>query len=274
MNELIKYKNEMNTLSFSGFSAVDQDLFMALCARMKDKNTQEITFDFATLRKIVDYPAKWSNKQFERDLLSMVKRLNAVNCTYETDEELGAFTLFPIFRIPKNKGVLIVGVAQKFAWLLNDFTQGGYTQLELKRFINLSGKYSKTIYRYLRQYRSTGFWRVGYEDFRSLLGIPASYKPRNINQKVLEPALAELSKYFTDLKCEPFYLPKQGAPLGGYTFTFTGDNDVPGQLSLDEVAATPPKGKPKNKFKNFEERTYDYTAIEEQLYNQPLDEKS
>lgn len=266
MNEIVKYKNELNTVAFNGFNSVDQNIFMALCARAKDKDEEMITFDFTTLRKLLNYPKQHSNKELVEDLERMNKQMLKLTCSFKSRSKRVSFVLFPTFVIDDEKNTLSVRVNPDFKWLLNDFAGGGYTALELKRFIGIEGKYAKTMYKYLRQYRSTGSWKVSYSDFRDVMCIPASYKPRNINQKVIKPAIEELQKYFPNLKCEPFYLPKHGSPLGGYLFSFTGDDQVPGQMNLSEIAIKKPK-KNKNKFKNFDERTYDYAALEEKLFN-------
>lgn len=256
MQEIIRYKNEMNTVSFNGFNAVDQNIFMALVARMKDQNTQEITFDFTTLRKIINYPKKRTDGQFVADLRHMNREMLKLTCSFRIGESKEVdFVLFPTFERDMEQRTLRVRVNPDFAFLLNDFSQGGYTQMELRRFIAIEGKYAKTMYKYLRQFRSTGEWRIGYQDFRDLMCIPQTYKPFNINQKVIKPAVEELQKYFPELKYEPYYLRKQGSPLGGYKFTFLGEKEIPGQLRFDDFGKTKTT-KSKNKFKNFDERTY------------------
>ena len=60
-------------------------------------------------------------------------------------------------------------------------------------FVGFSGTYAKTIYRYLKQFRQTGLWRIKYKDFIELLGIPNSYRATNIDQQILKPAIRELS---------------------------------------------------------------------------------
>lgn len=266
MNEIIKYKNEMNSVSFNGFNSVDQNIFMALCARMKDQNTEEITFDFTTLRKIINYPKKRTDKQFMSDLKHMNREMLKLTCSFRYGQKEMDFVLFPTFERDFDKRTLRVRVNPDFAFLLNDFTNGGYTQMELKRFIAIEGKYAKTMYKYLRQFRATGIWKVGYQEFRDIMCVPTTYKPYNINQKVIKPAIEELSKYFPELKYEPFYLRKQGNPLGGYTFTFVGDKEIPGQTNITDYLDKPKPKKTKNKFKNFEERTYNYDELEEQLF--------
>ena len=53
---------------------------------------------------------------------------------------------------------------------------GNWTQFEFFEFATLISVYSKTVYRFLKQYRKTGFWKVSLEDFKSLLSILKAIK--------------------------------------------------------------------------------------------------
>ena len=52
----------------------------------------------------------------------------------------------------------------------------------------------------LKQYRSTGFYKVKIEDFREILAIPDGYQKSDIDKQVLKPIKNELSIYFDDMK--------------------------------------------------------------------------
>ena len=74
------------------------------------------------------------------------------------------------------------------------------TQFEFFEFATLISVYSKTVYRFLKQYRKTGFWKVSLEDFKSLLSVPKSYSPSDIDKRVLKPVMKELPSIFKGLK--------------------------------------------------------------------------
>ena len=69
-----------------------------------------------------------------------------------------------------------------------------FTQYELEEFIFLNSRYTKTIYRYLKQFRTTGIWRVSWDDFKMLLDIPKSYEMRDIEKRVLKPSVEQLQE--------------------------------------------------------------------------------
>ncbi len=60
----------------------------------------------------------------------------------------------------------------------------------------MRGKYAKTLYRLLKQYKSTGILSVEWSQFRELLDIPRDYDMRSIDNFVLKIALKELNKIY------------------------------------------------------------------------------
>ncbi|CRF52658.1 hypothetical protein HAL07_11230 [Helicobacter ailurogastricus] len=62
-------------------------------------------------------------------------------------------------------------------------------------FQNISGKYAKTLYRLLKQWKSTGVPpEMEWGEFRELMGIPPKTLFENIERLILKPALKELHK--------------------------------------------------------------------------------
>ena len=133
-----------------------------------------------------------------------------IQYTYERNSDKNATAqevIFPRLQIydDKNGEVLNVKVSEAFRErYLKAMPQ--FTRFELEEFVNLSGTYAKTIYRFLKQYRQTGVWRVKYKDFIELLGIPESYRATNIDQQILKPVIKQLSteRNLFDLRRIPF----------------------------------------------------------------------
>ncbi|MBX2655343.1 replication initiation protein, partial [Campylobacter jejuni] len=64
----------------------------------------------------------------------------------------------------------------------------------LAEFAELSGKYTKTLYRLLKQFRTTGKAYFEWEEFCRIMKIPENYRQIDIDQRILKPAIKELSK--------------------------------------------------------------------------------
>lgn len=274
--ELVKYKNEMNKLSFKGFTKGDMNLFMSVCSRVKEKGENEVILDFSYLRSISGYTAT-SLHTFIKDLQKMSKDVMSVNCEIITEDKIDMFNLFSRFIIDKEKQTLTVKVNPDFSWLLNEFADKikGYTVFELQEFIGLQSKYAKNLYRILKQWRTTGeFVFNNIDDFREKLDVPDSYANRRLTEKIVNPSvreIQELDKSFKNFKCEPLYLKKRGKPLAGYRFTWKPEERKKKPEQVPEKAKHAPKKtehaskKSWNRFMEFHQREYDFDELERKI---------
>ncbi|WP_162982769.1 replication initiation protein, partial [Helicobacter vulpis] len=81
-----------------------------------------------------------------------------------------------------------------FGYLLN-YLHGNFTSFELFEFQNISGKYAKTLYRLLKQWKSTGLPpKMEWAKFRELMGISTDYQMGELEAQILKPATQELHK--------------------------------------------------------------------------------
>lgn len=219
MNEIVKYNNYMNSLKFTGFTVTDFNFLIALCSRMRDKDTNKVTFSFVELRSITNYKKSNSIKQFVSDLERMNEKLMKVTCKLRTETEIIMFILFPTFRINIEEQQLTISVNEEFQFILNELVKN-FTRFDLNEFIKLESKYSKTLYRLLKQFKSTGRLEIKLDDFRGKIDCPESYSTKYVMDKVIKPSVQELQNYFIDLQCTVKYAHKRGRPVTGYIFTF------------------------------------------------------
>lgn len=82
--------------------------------------------------------------------------------------------------------LLLNAMIERFAFLLNELSSQ-FTCFELDEFTDLRSIYARECYRRLKQFRKTGVWKVGLEDFRRLIDVPKSYATCDVNKKVLKP---------------------------------------------------------------------------------------
>lgn len=198
MNEIkVKHANELNRVPMRDFSATEMDLFFSLCAKMKDKGTQKIRFDFDTLRSLSDYKPT-AIKRFANDLESVYDKM--LQLTYRTYEDgvREKFVLFTGFKIDENNRYVEISVNPDLKHILNELSSE-FVKYELVEFTSIRSSYAKTMYRLLKQYRSTGFFKIKIEDFKELLDIPKSYQMSDIDRRVFKPIKKELSEFFNPL---------------------------------------------------------------------------
>jgi len=268
MNEVVKYNNYMNELSFKDFSDYDLNFLMVICAKMKDLGEETQHFDYRKLMELLDWDMSKSIDVFHKDLKRMSEKLRHVGATIDIDPDVfTAFNLFSDFEGNKKKRELIVRLNPRFKYILNDLTRN-FTRFELAEYVHLDGKYSKLLYQHLKQYRKAGWWQTSVDDLRRELSIPDSMPTRNIIPKVLNTSveLIKTCKGFSELHVEVIRSSRRGRAVIGYKFTWTADKQIPGQMSLDDFQKTPPKKKKGSKKKaDFQQNTYDFEKLEKEL---------
>ena len=73
-------------------------------------------------------------------------------------------------------------------------SSGAVRRFELEEFVNLSGKYTKLLYRQLKQWRTQGHYSVLMKEFRELMDVPESYTTRDITKRIIVPSVDKLLK--------------------------------------------------------------------------------
>lgn len=90
---------------------------------------------------------------------------------------------------------------------------------------HLKSTYSKNMFRLLKQYKHTGYFKIQIDDFRERLDIPKSYRMTHINQKVLTPIIKELSMIFNNLHISKIKA-KKGRKIEWLEFTFDAEKRI------------------------------------------------
>lgn len=221
MNEIVKYHNDFSSLALKDFNAIELDLLMVLCSKMKNKQCEKVVFDFEQLKTLSKYKPT-ANKRFIEDIKRTNEKLMKLNMCITSEDMIYQFVLFPTFGIDTKNMTLTVAVNQQFAFVLNELTQN-FTRFELDEFISLTSGYSKALYRLMKQYRTEGRYYIKVEDIKEQLDIPASYTPKRISDNILKPVMKELSAYFDNLKLNKITSKRRGNPIIAYEFIFRAE---------------------------------------------------
>ena len=192
MNEIVKYSNELHELKFNSLTEAQQNVFFTILQQFRNTDCYILELDFYKIFELANI-AQGTN--YRRDILDRLSKLQEFKFRYEIndDGDLQQDVIFPSLTTDGKNKVLKIKVSKGFKDRYIDSPLKGWTRYELAEFVGLSGTYAKTIYRYLKQFRQTGLWRIKYKDFIELLGIPNSYRATNIDQQILKPAIKELS---------------------------------------------------------------------------------
>ena len=219
MNNVVKYHNNFNGIGLRNFNSNELNILMAICSRMKEKGEEEITFHFDKLKKLINYSDNTS-ATFVKDLESTYDKLISIKLKVGDERHFVKFVLFTRYSVDMEEKTVEIAVNKEFSWVLNELNVT-FTAFELKEFLSLKSSYAKEFYRRMKQFKSTGIWRVSIEEFRKLLDISEKYKIGEIDKWVLKPIQKELGDRF-NLKIKKLYNKKsRGRPsVSGFIFTF------------------------------------------------------
>ncbi len=204
------YHNNANKVNLGKLSEREANLLFAIFQKLKDQENTLIRFEPQDLKQMIMVKSNLTNRQLLQILKNLLDNIGGANFWIirehvengEIYEDHTSYMLFKQFEIRIHKPTqtieyLDVQLNDSYHYLLNNLGMGGqYTSFKLLEFQRVRGKYAKTLYRLLKQYKSTGILSVEWSQFRELLDIPKDYEMRNIDQKVLTPSLKELRKIY------------------------------------------------------------------------------
>lgn len=222
-NIKVVYKNELNLVPMRNFKSAEMDLFFAICSKMKNKTLDTVRFDFEQLKELSNYKPT-SLKRFADDLEHTYDKMLQLTFSKKTNKVREKFVLFTSFKIDEENRYVDIKVNSDFEYILNQL-ENEFTKFELEQFTEIRSSYAKTMYRLLKQYRQTGFYKVKIEDFRELLDIPESYPMHKIDSAVLKPIKKELANYFSNLQIKKIKA-KKGNKIALLEFYFTEQKNM------------------------------------------------
>ena len=221
--ETVVYQNEMNLVPLRKFTSTEIDIFFSLCNKLKEQDVKEVTIPFDELRHLSNYYHR-SQKRFVKDLEHVYDKLLSLTYTERSGLSFKKFVLFTGYEVDVDTQELIVSINPKLKHVLNEIT-ADFTKFELKEMTHLKSTYSKNMFRLLKQYKHTGYFKIQIDDFRERLDIPKSYRMTHINQKVLTPIINELSFIFNNLNINKIKA-KKGRKIEWLEFTFDAEKRI------------------------------------------------
>lgn len=217
MKEIVKYHNNLNSISMRGRTSEEMNFFFAIISKIRNKGIIEIELSTNEIKELIDFRDR--NFRWVKILENIANKIMGLRYIEKTDEEIAYFNMFQRFKINIPKKTIQIKVSQDFDYIVNRLTEN-FTVYELAEFTSLKSTYSKTMYRILKQWRTVGAKEIEIKIFRELLNIPKSYRANDINKRVIAPIKKELPQYFVNLKVKPIKANTQGTPIIAYKFTW------------------------------------------------------
>ncbi|EHP2175289.1 replication initiation protein, partial [Campylobacter coli] len=246
MSDIVKYHNDFNKIQLPSFTEIEQDLLCGLMVKLKEEKGK-VTFYPWDLRNILkssydnnslmEFVSSLKRKFFKADF-TIIEKTTRGEKEVEAHKTINLFTEFAIYVYESSKDLesIEIQVNPRFEYILNQLT-ANFTAFDLSEFVSLSGKYTKTLYRLLKQYRTTGKAYFEWEEFCRIMDIPENKTTGDIDKFILKPALKELTKernLFDQIRVPfknlAYEKEKQkgtrgrGGKVIGITFTFKPEN--------------------------------------------------
>lgn len=225
----IAYKNDLNAINLNGLTETQMNVFFTLLERLQYSQDNTIKMELSELYDLAQIPL--SNTDFRKSILASLKVLQNYTFMYDpSPTKTAQLVILPYLEIDSEQKIIKAEVMPQFKerYLTSDFGKGKWTRYDLMEFVYLPSIYTKTIYRFLKQWRTQGKWEISYNDFKDILGIPNSYKACDIDKQIIKPSIQILSEIthtlfdtertpFENLKCEKI---KNGRKIETLLFTF------------------------------------------------------
>ncbi|WP_283795097.1 replication initiation protein [Campylobacter coli] len=206
MSEIVKYHNDFNKIQLPSFTEQEQNLLCGIISKIREnpinqsiKLTPQELIKFSTEnltnKALGDMLFILRNKFFKADFMILIEDKERDFIGKEIINLFESFKLWYDKKDTEFKHLLEIElkVNPRFEYIVNEITRN-FTGFKLEEFITLSGKYTKTLYRLLKQYRTTGKAYFEWEEFCRIMDIPENKKICEIDRDILKPALKELTK--------------------------------------------------------------------------------
>ena len=214
---------------------INSNIFWLIAAQVKDQGNNLITLSPEQIKREVGYNSHISNKQIAKNVDDTFSKLLTIQLSKEDiDKKTGHITktrenIFQKSIVDTDTLETSVEVSNSFLYLFNHLEH--WTRFSITQYVRLHSNYSRKLFRLLKQWRTTGKKEYTIDEFRKRLQIPKSYRPTDIDRRVLTICKEELSANFQNFKITKNYRKGvRGRKLESYIFTW-----VPEQKNQQDI---------------------------------------
>jgi len=229
----LKYGNEINTFTFTNFTAQDFNLFFTICWYIKEKKSKKITISFDELKEFL--PKKIKNKkQFFDEIVKLSNKLMIIiaskKITDENNQKQNKCKNFLTYAetLEKEKTLSIVVSDMAYDML---FYANYFTKFDLNEFCSIKNKYTKTLFRLLKQYENVnenpanGLKNIVMEkqEFLEFMNCPEKYMNNMsmyVDKEILIPAINGLNETSQSFKNVSYQKIKEGGMIKKFEISF------------------------------------------------------
>ncbi len=270
-NPIVQYDNTLNNVKLGALKESELNMFMTLCACAVHKGSEELIISYSDFKELYGCKKNLTETEVINKIEDFWNKIK-ISQTIKTDKSFIGFSLFN-YVIAKD-GYIQFQVNPVWYKILNEL-ENQFTAFELKEFVQIKGKYSKNLYRILKQYRMTGYCWISVDNFRSIMGLSDNYQNKYIYSKIIIPAVEELKPYFDKLTIN--VIKNRDTSINKYEFRWVAEKskkqEIKEKSEIIEKIHTLKSYKEynENKHNNWfpeSERSYNYKELENAAVNQ------
>ncbi|WP_436864060.1 replication initiation protein [Staphylococcus shinii] len=271
--ETVVYRNEMNLVPLRKFTSTEIDLFFTLCNKLKEQDSRTLQIPFDELKHLSNYYSR-SQDRFVKDLEHVYDKMLNLTYTERNGKSFKKFVLFTSYEVNVDEQYLAISINGDLKHILNSIT-ADFTKFELQEMTQLKSTYSKNMFRILKQYKHTGYFKISVDDFRERLDIPKSYRMTDLNKNVFAPIVKELGFIFNDLNITKISA-KKSRKIEWLEFTFEPEKRIhskrqPEMVNVDKNKQNTsremtPEWLKNNSHEQINAKTTEYTEEERQAF--------
>lgn len=234
VQKIIKIDNRFNDdpifEPIDSLPEINSNIFWLIAAQVKDQGGNRITLSPDQIKREVGYNSHISNKQIAKNVDETFSRLLTIQLSKEEkDEKTGHINkirenIFKRSVVDTDTLETSVEVSDSFLYLFNHLEH--WTRFSITQYVRLHSNYSRKLFRLLKQWRTVGRKEYKIDDFRKRLQIPTSYRPTDIDRRVLTLCMEELCANFQNFKITKNYRKGvRGRKLDSYIFTWVPEKN-------------------------------------------------
>ncbi|MBD5431247.1 replication initiation protein [Lactobacillus agrestimuris] len=234
VQKIIKIDNRFNDdplfEPIDSLPEINSNIFWLIAAQVKDQGSNTITLSPDQIKREVGYNSHISNKQIAKNVDDTFSRLLTIQLsTEEKDEKTGHTNkirenIFKRSVVDTDTLETSVEVSDSFLYLFNHLEH--WTRFSITQYVRLHSNYSRKLFRLLKQWRTVGRKEYPIDEFRKRLQIPKSYRPTDIDRRVLTLCMEELCANFQNFKITKNYRKGvRGRKLDSYIFTWVPEKN-------------------------------------------------
>jgi plasmid replication initiation protein len=220
MGKIFDYHNDLNSVPLKRFNEREIDLFFDILFYLKDSDDLQMNYNFDELKYLVKIRDK---DRFSSYLENLVGHIGKLLYKEKKGSMLTIMPLFSKFVVDTKEEFVNIKLNSEFHYILIEATKN-YTKIDLIEFKKLNSSYSKMLFKFLKQFASTGVFQIKILEFKEIFGIPIAYEMMQITQHILNPCMKELKPLFPGLKLTKI---RKGRRIETLKFTFRKTKFVP-----------------------------------------------